>query len=179
LKRRAFLAAGIAAAVSGCSTAELHKVAPYVPTPWPVVDAMLQLAAVRKDDVVYDLGCGDGRIVISAARYFGARGVGVDIDPHLIYEANASARAAGVSERTRFSVQDLFQTDFSEASVITLYLYPDMNAKLLPRFRSELRPGTRIVSHRFRIGDWEPARIEAARFANRSHPIFLWIVPQA
>jgi cyclopropane fatty-acyl-phospholipid synthase-like methyltransferase len=179
LKRRTFLAAGIAAAATGCSTAELHKIAPYVPTPWPVVDAMLRLAAVRKDDVVYDLGCGDGRIVISAARYFGARGVGVDIDPRLIEEANAAARAAGVSQRARFAVQDLFTTDFSEATVITLFLYPDMNARLLPKFRSDLRPGTRIVSHQFRIGDWQPARIEAARFANRSYPIFLWVVPSA
>ncbi len=179
MKRREFVLAGLAglgATAAGCSTAEFHKVAPYVPTPLPVVDAMLRLAAVRRSDVVYDLGCGDGRFVLSAARYYGARGVGVDIDQGLVNEANAAARAAGLSDRARFLVQDLFETDISEATVITLFLYPEMNARLLPKFRSDLRPGTRIVSHQFRIGDWKPDRIEAARAGNRTHPIFLWIV---
>ena len=182
MKRRDFVIAGLAgmgAVAAGCATEELHRVAPYMPTPHPVVDAMLKLAKVRRDDVVYDLGCGDGRIVIAAARYYGARGVGVDIDPRLVHEANAAANAAGVSGRARFAVQDLFETDFSEATVITLFLYPEMNARLLPKFRSQLRPGTRIVSHQFRIGDWQPDRIEAARFANRGYPIFLWVVLQA
>ena len=183
MNRRQFIAAGAAgftaAAASGCATDELHKVAPYVPTPLPVAHAMLRLARVRRDDVVYDLGCGDGRIVIAAARDYGARGVGVDIDPRLIHDANASAKAAGVADRARFVVQDLFETDFSDATVVTLFLYPDMNARLLPKFRATLRPGTRIVSHQFRVGDWQPDRVEAARFANRSYPIFLWTVPQA
>jgi SAM-dependent methyltransferase len=181
LKRREFLAAGVAAAAvaAGCSTSEMHQTPPYLPTPLPVVDAMLRLAAVRQDDVVYDLGCGDGRIVLSAARYYGARGFGVDIDPVLIDSANAAARAEGLESRARFAVQDLFKTDLSEATVVTLYLYPDMNARLLPKFRSELRPGTRIVSHQYRIGDWKPDQIEAPRFGNRPHPIFLWVLPRA
>lgn len=180
MKRREFVLAGLGGlAAAGCSTAGLHQVPPYLPTPLPVVDAMLQLAAVRQDDVVYDLGCGDGRIVIAAARDYGARGFGVDVDPALIDAANASARAAGVASRARFAVQDLFKTDLSEATVVTLYLYPDMNARLLPKFRSELRPGTRIVSHQYRMGDWDPDRSEAPRADGRPHPIFLWVVPRA
>jgi cyclopropane fatty-acyl-phospholipid synthase-like methyltransferase len=177
LKRRDFVLAGLGVAVSGCASPGLDLDVPYIPTPQPVVNAMLRLASVRNDDVVYDLGCGDGRIVITAARDFGARGVGYDIDPRRIEEAKTAARSAGVSGRARFAVQDLFGADFSEATVLTLYLLPEMNAKLLPKIRSELRPGARVVSHQFRIGDWQPERIESAWFAERDHPLFLWIVP--
>src|SRR5687768_575218 len=134
---------------------------PYVPTPQSVVDAMLSLAAVNKDDVVYDLGCGDGRIVITAAKKYGARGVGIDIDPERIKEANASAKEAGVSDRVKFIEQDLFQTDFKEASVVTLYLLPDINLKLRPKLLSELKPGTRVVSHAFDMGDWKPDKTQS------------------
>jgi cyclopropane fatty-acyl-phospholipid synthase-like methyltransferase len=177
LKRRTFLLGGLAAGVAaGCTTPGVKLDAPYVSTPQSVVEAMLRLAAVRKDDVIYDLGCGDGRIVITAARNFGARGVGIDIDPRRIEEANASARFAGVSDRARFVVQDLFKTDFSEASVLTLYLFPELNARLLPKLRSELRPGTRIVSHQFGIGDWKPERAETAWSGTMDHQIYLWTV---
>jgi cyclopropane fatty-acyl-phospholipid synthase-like methyltransferase len=177
MKRRDFLTAGLALAAQGCSTPGLNLDVPYVPTPQPVVDAMLRLASVRHDDIVYDLGCGDGRIVITAAREFGARGVGIDIDPRRIGEANAAARRAGVSGRVRFVVQDLFSADFSEATVMMLYLLPELNAKLLPKIRADLRPGARVVSHQFHMGDWQPERIETAWSGNRDHALFLWVVP--
>jgi SAM-dependent methyltransferase len=169
------MAAGFAA--SGCSTPGIQLDAPYVSTPQPVVDAMLRVAEVGANDVVYDLGCGDGRIVISAASRFGARGVGVDLDPRRIEEANAAARAAGVSGRVRFIVQDLFKTDFSEASVLALYLFPELNARLLPKIRAELRPGSRVVSYQFGIGDWVPDRTEGIWVDELRNEIFLFRVP--
>ena len=146
---------------------------PYVPTPQSVVDAMLKLAAVTKSDVVYDLGCGDGRIVITAAKTHGARGIGIDIDPERIKEANANAQKAGVTDRVKFLEQDLFQTDFKEASVVTLYLLPDINLKLRPKLQSELKPGTRIVSHAFDMGDWQPEKTENVE----GRTIYLWTIP--
>ena len=132
----------------------------FVPTPQSVVDAMLKLAKVTKDDVVYDLGCGDGRIVVTAAKQFGARGVGIDIDPKRIQESNANASAAGVTDKVKFLNTDIFadSTNFSEATVVTLYLLPSLNVKLLPKLRKELKPGTRIVSNSFGMGEWEPER---------------------
>ncbi|HVE90338.1 MAG TPA: class I SAM-dependent methyltransferase, partial [Burkholderiaceae bacterium] len=127
---------------------------PYVPTPIAVVDAMLDLAKVAKADVVYDLGCGDGRIVVRAASRFGCRGVGVDLNPERVKEAKANAIRANVTELTRFEVGDVFEFDFSGASVITMYLLPSVNLKLRPRLQKELKPGTRIVSHDFHMGDW-------------------------
>ena len=175
MKRRDFVLAGLA--LAGCSTPGLKLDAPYVSTPQAVVDAMLRMAAVRQGDLVYDLGCGDGRIVITAARSFGARGVGIDIDPRRIDEANFAARMAGVSGSVRFAVQDLFKTDFSEATVLALYLYAELNAKLLPKFRAELRPGTRVVSHQFGIGDWKPDRVETVWSGTMDHQLLLWVVP--
>jgi cyclopropane fatty-acyl-phospholipid synthase-like methyltransferase len=177
VKRRDFLLGGFAAALAGCSTPGIQLDAPYVSTPWPVVQAMLRLAAVRPDDMVDDLGCGDGRIVITAAREFGARGVGIDIDPRRIEEANAAARSAGVSTRVRFAVQNLFETDFSAASVLALYLFPELNARLLPKILAELRPGARVVSHQFGIGDWKPDRAEAVWAGTERHQLFAWLVP--
>lgn len=144
----------------------------YLPTPPAVVDAMLQLAKVTAGDVVYDLGCGDGRIVIEAAKNRGARGVGIDIDPERIAEANANARAAGVASRVQFRQDDLFQTDFREATVVTLYLLPSLNVKLMPKLQRELKPGTRIVSHEFNMGDWKPDQV--VKVGPRT--IYLWIV---
>ena len=175
MKRREFVLAGLA--LAGCSTPGIKLDAPYVSTPQPAVDAMLRMAAVRPDDVLYDLGCGDGRIVISAARDYGARGVGIDLDPRRIEDANAAARRAGVSGRVRFLVQDLFRTDFSEATVLALYLFPELNAKLLPKIRAELRPGARVVSHQFLIGDWKPERMETVSAATVDHTVYLWTVP--
>jgi SAM-dependent methyltransferase len=130
---------------------------PYVPTPPDVVLTMLQLARVGKRDVVYDLGCGDGRIVIEAARRYGARGVGIDIDPERIAEARANARKARVEGRTAFRVADLFESDFSPATVVTLYLLPQLNVRLRPQLWRQLKVGTRVVSHGFDMGEEWPA----------------------
>jgi ubiquinone/menaquinone biosynthesis C-methylase UbiE len=132
---------------------------PYVPTNQPVVEAMLELAGVSAKDVVYDLGCGDGRIVVTAVRKYGARGVGVDIDPERIRDANQTAKRAGVTGRVKFIEGDLFKADIHEATVVTLYLLPEINEKLKPKLLRELKPGTRVVSHDFDMGtEWRPEK---------------------
>jgi len=128
----------------------------YVPTPPNIVEAMLKLAKITKEDVVYDLGCGDGRIVIEAAKRYGVRAVGIDIDPQRIAEARANAKKAGVTKLVEFRLGDLFEADLRPATVVTLYLLPSLNVKLAPKLRSELRKGARIVSHDFEMGDWKP-----------------------
>ena len=145
----------------------------YVPTPPAVVDAMLELAQVKDGDVLYDLGSGDGRIPIAAARKHKIRAVGIDIDPERIREARANAKAAGVTDRVTFRQEDLFKADFSDATVVTLYLLPALNEKLRPRLLAELKPGTRIVSHSFPMGDWEPEITEEIQNSR----IYLWTVP--
>jgi cyclopropane fatty-acyl-phospholipid synthase-like methyltransferase len=145
----------------------------YVPTPQPVVDAMLKLAAVTDKDVVYDLGCGDGRIPITAAQKFGARGVGIDIDPKRIEEANENAKAAGVTDKVTFLTQDLFESDISAATVVTLYLLPSLNERLMPKLKSELKPGTRVVSHAFTMGTTWPAD---SRAEAEGKSVYLWII---
>ena len=146
----------------------------YVPTPQPVVDAMLKLARVRAGDVLYDLGSGDGRIPVTAARDYGIRAIGIDIDPQRIAEAEANVRSNKVGKLVTIRQGDLFQADISDASVVTLYLLDSLNEKLRPRLLRDLRPGTRIVSHSFRMGDWEP---EASQNINGSM-IYLWTVPK-
>ena len=133
---------------------------PYVPTPPDVVEKMLELGRVGSKDLLYDLGCGDGRIVVTAAKTRGARGVGIDIDPERIAEARANARDAGVANRVEFRVGDLFKTDFSAATVVTLYLLPQINEKLRPQLWRQLKVGTRVVSHEFDMGDWQAERTE-------------------
>ena len=147
--------------------------APYVVTDYHVVDAMLAMAEVRPDDYVIDLGSGDGRILIAAARSHGARGLGVDIDPERVREAEANARAAGVAHRVDFRRQNLFDTPLGEADVVTLYLTREVNLRLRPRILAQMRPGTRIVSHDFDMGDWRPDR--RARIG--ASTIYLWLVP--
>ncbi len=146
----------------------------FVPTPQEVVDAMLEVAKVTKTDVVYDLGSGDGRIPVTAAKKYGARAIGIDIDPQRIKEANANAEAAGVTDKVKFLNQDLFTTNISEASVVTLYLLPSLNVKLIPKLRAELRPGTRIVSHAFDMGDWKP---EQTLNVN-GRTVYYWTIPK-
>jgi cyclopropane fatty-acyl-phospholipid synthase-like methyltransferase len=146
----------------------------YVPTPQEVVDAMLEMADVKQSDVVYDLGSGDGRIAITAAQKYGARAVGIDIDPQRIREANENLKKANVGNRVRFLNQDLFQTNINEATVVTLYLLQSLNIKLLPKLRSELKPGTRIVSHAFSMGDeWKPEKTQEVA----GKTIYFWTIP--
>ena len=155
--------------------AQSRSLAPYVPTPSDVVDRMLRLAKVGPRDVVYDLGCGDGRIVIAAAEKFGARGVGVDIDANLINQAEANAKAAGVSGRVKFLVQDAMTVDVSDATVVTLYLLSASNVKLRPILPRQLRRGARIVSHSFAMGDWEPEVVDTFRdTSGTSRTLYLW-----
>jgi ubiquinone/menaquinone biosynthesis C-methylase UbiE len=146
----------------------------YVPTPQTVVDAMLEMADVKRDDVVYDLGSGDGRIVITAAKKYGARGVGIEIDSDLVKRATENAKAEGVSDRVKFVTQDLFTSNISEATVVTLYLLQSINERLRPKLVRDLKPGTRIVSHVFNMGpEWPPQR---ELMVDRSR-IFLWTIP--
>ena len=145
----------------------------FVPTPQEVVDEMLRLANVKKGDVLYDLGSGDGRIPITAARKFGVRSVGIDIDPERIREANENARRNGVTDLVKFRQEDLFKADFREATVVTLYLLPDLNEKLRPRLWSELKPGTRIVSHQFEMGNWKPEKTVELN----GRTIYFWTIP--
>lgn len=147
----------------------------FVPTAFETVIAMLKLAAVSDKDIVYDLGCGDGRFVVTAAQQFGARGVGVDIDPQRIQEARELAKRTGADSKVRFIEGDLFETDVSEATVVTLYLLTRLNLKLRPKLMKELRPGTRIVSHAFDMGDWKPEKTENVSGST----IYLWRIPRA
>ena len=146
----------------------------YVPTPHDVVERMLQMAKVGPGDVLYDLGSGDGRIPIAAARKFGIRAVGIDIDPQRIREANANAQKAGVAKLVSFRQEDLFKADFRNATVVTLYLLPELNEKLRPRLWAELKPGTRIVSHQFDMGDWQPQQ----KIDVNGRTIYFWTVPE-
>jgi len=145
----------------------------WEPSDARVVAAMLKLAGTTKSDIVYDLGCGDGRIVIAAAKDFGARGVGVDIDPQRIDESILNARLAGVADRVKFIEDDLFEVNISDATVVTLFLWPSVNLKLRPKLLAELKPGTRVVSHSHDMGDWKPDKtivVEGAR-------LHLWTIP--
>jgi predicted RNA methylase len=173
--RRFVLSIAIAAAAIAPASAQQALRTPdviFVPTPQEVVDAMLKLAKVTKNDVVYDLGSGDGRIPITAAKTYGARGVGIDIDPVRIGEANANLKTSGVSG-VRFLNQDLFTTDISEATVVTLYLLPSLNVKLIPKLNKELKPGTRVVSHAFDMGGIKP--IETLNVNGRT--VYFWTTP--
>jgi len=146
----------------------------YVPTPYEVVDEMLRLAGVKKGDVLYDLGSGDGRIPVTAAKEFGIRAVGIDIDPQRIEEAKENARKNGVTGLVQFRQEDLFRANFREATVVTLYLLPDLNVKLRPKLLAELKPGSRIVSHQFDMGTWKPER----KVELNGRTIYLWTVPK-
>jgi trans-aconitate methyltransferase len=146
---------------------------PFVPTRQELVEQMLKLAGVKSSDTVYDLGCGDGRIVIMAAQKFGAHAVGVDIDPERIKEANENAKKAGVGDKVKFVQGNLFDADIHAATVVTLYLLPDVNLRLRPRLLKELKPGTRVVSHSFSMGDWKADK-EIDADGSR---LYLWTIP--
>jgi precorrin-6B methylase 2 len=153
---------------------------PFVPTTEEAVQAMLKLADITKDDVLYDLGCGDGRIVIAAARLYGTRGVGIDINPVRIAEAKENARKAGVENLVRFEENDLFQSDIHEATVVSLFLLTSVNLKLRPKLLQDLKSGTRIVSNTFDMGDWVPekeATVNGPEDAFLSRKLYLWKIP--
>ncbi len=165
------LAATLAAAIPAAAQRQPDVV--YVPTPQDVVEDMLRLADVRRGDVLYDLGSGDGRIAITAAKKYGVRATGIDIDPERIREANENAKKAGVTKLVVFRQEDLFKANFKDATVITLYLLPDLNVKLRPRLWAELKPGTRIVSHQFDMGDWPPEK----KLEMSGRTVYFWTVP--
>lgn len=168
-------ATAVASQAPAAKRPDAPQLAPYVPTPQDVVDRMLTLAGVTKGDVVYDLGCGDGRIPITAARKYGARGVGVDIDPQRIADANANAKAAGVEHLVTFRLQDAMKADVSEASVVTLYLLSASNLRLRPILTKQLKPGARIVAHSFGMGDWTPEKADSFTDAEgRNRMLFLY-----
>jgi SAM-dependent methyltransferase len=179
-----FLAAALSIATAAAQTAQPRRApdVPYVPTTEEAVQAMLKLANVKKTDIVYDLGCGDGRIVIAAAKTFGARGVGIDINPERISEAKANAKTAGVENLVRFEENDVFEAEFREASVVTLFLLPKINLKLRPRLLEQLKPGTRVVSNTFDMGDWKADKEASVENGNDdyglSQHLYLWIVPE-
>ncbi len=169
-----------------------HTDVPFVPTPEEVVLEMLKMANVNKDDVLYDLGCGDGRIVITAAKKFGCRGVGIDIDPQRIKESRENAKKAGVSKKVKFIEENLFNAEISEATVVTLYLLSEVNLRLRPNLFQQLRPGTRIVSHEFSMGKWEPEASTTIKTGEKpvvdywdqnvedywnTHNVHFWIIP--
>ncbi|WP_436415876.1 class I SAM-dependent methyltransferase [Petrimonas sp.] len=153
--------------------AQLNLDVPYVPTPMDVVEAMLDLGKVGKNDVVYDLGCGDGRIVVTAAKKYGATGIGVDLNPERIKEANENAKEKGVEKKVKFYEGNLFDFDFSKASVLTLYLLPDVNLQLKPKILAEMKPGSRVVSHAFDMGDWKPDK----QISVDGRTVYMWTVP--
>jgi len=159
------------------SSQEWHLDVPYVPTKPEVVAKMLEMARVGKDDVLYDLGCGDGRIVITAAKNFGTRGVGIDINPERIKESRENAEAEKVADRVTFLQQDLFQTDFHEASVVTLYLLSSVNLRLRPILFAQLRPGTRVVSHDFSMDTWKPDDSAVVTTDGMTHDVYFWTIP--
>jgi SAM-dependent methyltransferase len=178
--RGAVVFVAVAIAATGCRTtpgpsSQRPTLAPYVPTPQDVVDRMLTVAEVTSRDVVYDLGSGDGRIVITAAKKFGARGVGIDIDPERIAESRRNARDAGVSSLVEFRLGDILNADVSKATVVTLYLVSSANLKLRPLLTRQLAPGARIVSHAFGMGDWPPDKVDRFRDSQTDERmIYLW-----
>jgi SAM-dependent methyltransferase len=166
----------LAAGLAFWTTARgVEKDVPYVPTPEEVVDKMLELAAPKKGEVLYDLGCGDGRIVVTAAKKYGVKGTGVDIDPERIADSNKNAKAAGVTDQVKFVEADLFKMDFHDADIVALYLLTSVNEKLKPRLLDQLRPGARVVSHAFSMGDWEPE--QEVTVEPEGQTVYFWIVP--
>jgi SAM-dependent methyltransferase len=183
-KTRSYLAAAVLSITLAAAQTPQPKRAPdvpYVPTTDEAVDAMLKLGQVKKTDILYDLGCGDGRIVIAAAKKFGAHGVGIDINPERIAEAKENARKAGVENLVRFEENDLFLADFHEATVVTLFLLPNVNLKLRPKLLQDLKPGTRVVSNTFDMGDWKAEKEATVGSTDEesylSHRLYLWTIP--
>jgi tRNA A58 N-methylase Trm61 len=171
LRTLLFLAAALGALPAGAQGRTPDVI--YVPTPQAIVEEMLRIAGVRQGDVLYDLGSGDGRIPITAAKIYGVRATGIDLDADRIWEAEQNARRDGVEKLVQFRREDIFTADFHDATVVTLYLHPDVNLKLRPRLWAELKPGTRIVSHQFDMGDWPPEK----KFESNGRIVYFWTVP--
>jgi tRNA G37 N-methylase Trm5 len=180
--RVVFLAAAVLIAqpwVKNCQWAQAQegKIVPYVPTPQEVVDRMLELAEVKKGDVVYDLGSGDGRIVITAAKKYGVKAIGFEIDPERIKESQENIKKAGVGNLVEIRQQDIRNVDLSPASVLTMYLLPEVNLMIRPNIWKQMKPGSRIVSHDFDMGDWKPVKTESIKDGSSwEHTLYLWRV---
>lgn len=162
--------------LASLALAEVQKDVPFVPTPQPVVEEMLRLAEPKEGEILFDLGCGDGRIVITAAKKYNVKGIGVDIDPQRIKESNENAAKAGVTDRVKFLEKNLFEMDFSDADILCMYLLTTVNAKLKPKILSDMKPGARVVSHAFDLGDWKPDKTVQVKESN-NRTVYFWIVP--
>ncbi|MEX0638700.1 MAG: methyltransferase domain-containing protein [Burkholderiales bacterium] len=173
MRARILIVAALFAACGATAAAAREPDVLYVPTPQDLVEDMLRLADVKRGGVLYDLGSGDGRIPVTAARKYGIRAVGIDIDPERIREAHANAKKKGVAKLVTFRQQDLFTADLREATVVTLYLLPDLNLKLRPQLLRQLRPGTRVVSHQFDMGDWKPDKT----LESNGRTVYFWVIP--
>jgi ribosomal protein L11 methylase PrmA len=173
MRAQVLIVSALFAACGATAAAAREPDVMYVPTPQELVEDMLRLADVKRGDVLYDLGSGDGRIPVTAAKKYGIRAVGIDIDPERIREAHANARRRGVAKLVTFRQQDLFTADFREATVVTLYLLPDLNLKLRPQLLQQLRPGTRVVSHQFDMGDWKPDKT----LESNGRTVYFWVIP--
>jgi tRNA G37 N-methylase Trm5 len=173
MRARILIVAALFAAGGATAAAAREPDVIYVPTPQDLVEDMLRLADVKRGDVLYDLGSGDGRIPVTAARKYGIRAIGIDIDPERIREAHANAKRKGVAKLVTFRQQDLFTADFREATVVTLYLLPDLNLKLRPQLLRQLRPGTRVVLHQFDMGDWKPDKT----LESNGRTVYFWVIP--
>jgi SAM-dependent methyltransferase len=173
----AFVIGSLASLPVAVGAQEKHLDVPFVPTKYPVVDEMLRITKVTKNDIVYDLGCGDGRIVVTAALKYGAHGVGIDIDPERIQESKENAAKNKVTNLVQFREGDLFQADIHDATVLTMYLLTSVNLKLRPKLLRELRPGTRLVSHNFGMDEWKPDESSEVMVDDISHDVYLWIIP--
>jgi ribosomal protein L11 methylase PrmA len=174
MRAHALIVAALVAAGGAAAALARQPDVIYVPTPQDLVEDMLRLADVKQGDVLYDLGSGDGRIPVTAAKKYGIRAIGIDIDPARIREAHANAKRKGVAKLVTFRREDLFKADFREATVVTLYLLPDLNLKLRPQLLKQLRPGTRILSHQFDMGDWKPDKT----LESNGRTVYFWVVPE-
>jgi tRNA G37 N-methylase Trm5 len=173
------LAAALTGPAAGQKTDFSKSLAPYVPSPQPVVEKMLEAAAIKPDQVVYDLGCGDGRVLITAAKKFQARGVGVELSPAIAKEASENIKKNGLEQRVKIVQGNALEVDVSEADVVTLYLLTQSNEMLRPNLERQLKPGARVVSHDFEVRGWKPSRVEKIHAHNRQHTIYVYEMPPA